>query len=130
MGIIMIIITGDYLWVLLSSHICNYHEKNGTLKRSIDWRSRYWGRKFQWIFFKTVFWPCIRSRAYSFSSLFIPGVHFTNIKHSRFFVRMSFRQLFSSFMYVEKQHSYVKFARLTLMKLTVGVNFINILCSR
>ncbi len=44
-----------------------------------------------------------------------------------FFIRTSFLQLFSSFMYTENRRSYVKFACLTLMKLTAGVNFINIL---
>jgi len=34
-----------------------------------------------------------------------------------FFVRMSFWQLFSSYMYVERRRSYEKFVRLTLMKL-------------
>jgi len=39
---------------------------------------------------------------------------------------MSFWQLFSSYMYVEKRRSYEKFFRLTLMKLTTGVNFTNV----
>jgi len=35
-----------------------------------------------------------------------------------FFIRTLFQQLFSSYMYVEKRHSYKKFVRKMLMKLT------------
>jgi len=35
---------------------------------------------------------------------------------------MSFRQLFSSYMYVEKRRSWVKFVHLMLMKLTPGAS--------
>jgi len=40
--------------------------------------------------------------------------------NERIFVRTLFWQLFSSYMYVEKQRLCVKFVRLTLMKLTAG----------
>jgi len=46
---------------------------------------------------------------------------------STYFVRTSFRQLFFSYMYVEKRRWYEQFVRLTLMKLTLGVNFTKIL---
>jgi len=46
----------------------------------------------------------------------------------KFFLRKSFRQLFSSHMYVVKAaETYEKRAHFTLMKLTPGVNFTNIL---
>jgi len=38
----------------------------------------------------------------------------------KFLVRTLFRQLFSSYMYVEKRRSYQKFVHFTLMKLTTG----------
>jgi len=49
--------------------------------------------------------------------------HFT----CSFFVRTSFRQIFYSYIWLGTKISYKKRARLTLMKLTPGVNFINIL---
>jgi len=44
-----------------------------------------------------------------------------------FFVQKSFRQLFSSYVLAKKALSYEKSARKMLMKLTPGVDFINIL---
>jgi len=48
------------------------------------------------------------------------GVNFINVLRTIFFVRMSFRQLFSSYMYVEKRRLYEKFVHLTLMKSSSG----------
>ncbi len=50
------------------------------------------------------------------------GVNFINVKRSKFSYETSFRQLFSSDMYVKKRCSYEKFVRLMLMKLTPGLH--------
>ncbi len=59
------------------------------------------------------------------------GVKFINIFRARFSYETSFRQLFSSYyIYMEKlpkRCSYEKFVLLTLMKLTAGVEFTNVL---
>jgi len=55
----------------------------------------------------------------------LSGVNFINILREHFSFEMSFRQLFSSNMYVKKWRSYEKFVRLTLMKLTTGLTLQN-----
>jgi len=54
------------------------------------------------------------------------GVNFINVKHAFFSYEWHFGSFFSSYMYIvkaaETQRSYEKFVRLTLMKLTHGVN--------
>jgi len=49
------------------------------------------------------------------------GVNFINVFRANFKVQASFQQLFSSYMYVEKQRLYEKFVRKMLMKLTEEV---------
>jgi len=48
----------------------------------------------------------------------IPTVNFINIIRTNFSYETLFQQLFSSYMYVKKRHSYEKFVRKMLMKLT------------
>ncbi len=53
-----------------------------------------------------------------------PGVNFINVKHTNFSYKMSFRQLLLCTCNQKKppkRHSYEKFVRLTLMKLTAGL---------
>jgi len=59
-----------------------------------------------------------------------PAVNFINNLRTNFSYEMSFRQLFSRYMYVKKTTFVRKIRMLMLMKLTAGANFINILSSR
>ncbi len=56
----------------------------------------------------------------------LQGVYFINVLHAR----CLYKSLFKAKMWLEKRLSYVKFALLKLMKLTTGVNFINVLPSQ
>ncbi len=49
-----------------------------------------------------------------------PGVNFINTLRTNFLYETLFWQLFSSYKYVNKRHSYEKFVHLMLMKLTMG----------
>jgi len=55
------------------------------------------------------------------------GVNFINIKCTKNSYECRISASFSSYMYVEKWRSYEIFVCITLMKLTTGVNFTNIL---
>jgi len=48
------------------------------------------------------------------------GVNFINIKRTNFLYNCRVSAAFSSYMYVEKQRSYEKFVRLSLMKFTTA----------
>jgi len=49
------------------------------------------------------------------------GVNFINVFRTNFSYEHHFSSFFSSYMYVEKRRMYENFVRLTLMKLTTGV---------
>ncbi len=77
--------------------------------------SHFWHTKFHWQLWLQL---CYAKHTIQINKTGRPCVNFINIKRANFLYKTSFRQLFSSYMYVKKRHLYEQFVRFTLMKLT------------